>query len=269
LYYRIFCQKATTMSDLTLLDIHRRMMAAPTDQDVCWWYFGTTFAQLDGLPEIPCLQAETIMMYRTETLSPESYRIHWRELGYFRDPVTGLMARSWLNPITGAVVATPNSFMEGPSHHTITLQTGQLLIGLEQAHAIVRSIGVTVEHTDKGRIQLTQEEHKLRGFPLPDGTMPGADSDALSEAKTVLTMFASQADIERPGSDPAPCSGVYSFELSKLPPWMGFDELAGGAVVRGVMHKTSVQDHLNMAAWQQLRATFPSYFTGDVLTPPW
>ena len=93
------------MGEISLLDTHRRLMASATDQDVCWWYLGTTFAQVDGYPDIAALQAETIMIYRTETLSADCYRIHWREVGYFRDPASGEVAHDWLNPITGEIAA--------------------------------------------------------------------------------------------------------------------------------------------------------------------
>jgi len=244
-------------------------MASTLNQDVCWWYLGTTFAQVDGYPDIAALQAETIMIYRTETLSPESYRIHWREVGYFRDPVSGEVAVDWLNPITGELVLAPQSFEEGPSFYTITSKGDGLLIELEQAHARVRGIDAVFGEAGPGRVSLTQRERKVRGFPMPDGTMPQADSDALSETTTVLSLFADQAQLEAPDTIQVACSGLYSFELSKLPPWMGFGDMPGRTIVKGIMRKTNLQDRLNGAAWSRLSTAFPAYFTGKLLTPPW
>ena len=256
------------MSDLTLLDIHRRMMISPGDADICWWYLGTTFARLDGYPDIASLQAETIMIYRPETLSAESYRIHWREIGYFRDPVSGDVAVDWVNPITGETVAAPNSFEEGPSAYTITARDGGLAIDLEQAHATVRGITLKVHDTGNGRINLVQNERKFRGFPLPDGTMPAADSGAMSETMTELSLFADRAKLGAELADMS-CTGVYTFELSALPPWMGFGDQKGHAVVKGVMRKAALQENVNEAALVRLRKAFPGYFSGDKLTPPW
>jgi hypothetical protein len=257
------------MPDISQLDTHRRIMASAEDGDVCWWYLGTTFAQVDGYPDIAALQAETIMIYRTETLSRESYRIHWREVGYFRDPVSGEVAEEWLNPITGEVLNAPRSFEEGPSFYTVTAAAGGLRIELEQAHATVRGIDVSFGQAGPGRVSLTQRERKVRGFPLPDGTMPQAGSAALSETTTVLSLFADRAQLNAPADAEVSCSGLYSFELSNLPPWMGFGAMPGRTMVKGIMRKTHPQEHLNASAWTRLSAAFPSYFTGARLTPPW
>ena len=257
------------MTETSLLHKHRRMMASDSDQDVAWWYLGTTFAQIEGYPEITALQAETIMIYRPETLSDSAYRIHWREVGYFRDPVSGEVADTWLNPVTGQNVAAPRSFEEGPSYYTISTNQDALTIDLEQAHATVRGIDLEISDDIPGRLRLTQQERKRRGFPLPDGSMPAADSGAVSETRTVLSLFADRQAIEHGGEHAAACSGVYTFELSSLPPWMGFGDLKGRAVVKGLMRKTPIQQHLNEAAWARLTAAFPAYFSGTKLTPPW
>jgi hypothetical protein len=256
------------MADLSLLDIHRRIMATPGDEDVCWWYFGTAFAQIEGHSDIATLHAETIMIYRPETLSATSYRLHWREIGYFRDPVTGEMAVEWLNPLTGETVPAPASFEEGPSFYTITQTQQGLDIHLVQAHATVRGINVTLADAGGGRANLVQQEHKVRGFPLADGTMPAPDSGAISQTSTELSFFADRAALEL-GTPDASCSGTYKFELSAVPPWMGFGARPGSAVVRGTIRKARMQDQLNESAWARLRLVFPGYFTGALLTPPW
>jgi len=256
------------MPDTNLLDIHRRIMASATDADICWWYLGTTFILIDGYPEIAALQAETIMIYRPETLSANQYRIHWREIGYFRDPISGEVATNWLNPITGETVAAPNSFEEGPSAYTVTATEDGLAVDLEQAHATVRGIDVTLREISPGRFNLIQNERKVRGFPLPDGSMPSADSKAVSETNTELSIFADRAAIEAPEPD-LTCTGVYTFALSSLPPWAGFGERKGRAVVKGVMRKASMHDPVNEIALIRLRAAFPRYFSGTKLTPPW
>jgi hypothetical protein len=244
------------MTKTTLLSKHRRMMVSDSDQDVCWWYFGTTFVQIEGYPEIVAL------------LSDSSYRIHWREVGYFRDPVSGEVASTWFNPITGATVAAPQSFEEGPSFYTVTENGSGLAVELEQAHAQVRGIDCQIFDDVPGRIRLTQQERKVRGFPLPDGTMPAADSGAVSETTTVLSLFADRKAINAAGQVAAG-AGIYVFELSRLPPWMGFSGLQGRAVVKGAMVKTEPQTHLNQVTWDRLTAAFPSYFSGTELTPPW
>jgi hypothetical protein len=117
---------------------------------------------------------------RPEILSPDSYRLHWREVGYFRDPVTGDVAVSWLNPITGERVPALTTFEEGPSAYTITETSDRLKIELSQRHATVRSIKMILREAGDGRTNLVQQERKVRGFPLADGTMPTPESGATS-----------------------------------------------------------------------------------------
>ena len=167
------------------------------------------------------------------------------------------------------MLPAPKSFEEGPSSYTITAHGDGLTIELEQAHATVRGIDAAFGSAGPGRISLTQRERKVRGFPLPDGTMPQADSGALSETTTVLSLYADAAHLKADGVDQVACSGLYSFELSNLPPWMGFGDMPGRTIVKGIMRKTHPQDRLNGVAWARLTTAFPAYFTGQSLTPPW
>ena len=246
-----------------LLRTYRDVLAAPQDGEVCWWYMGTTFAQPESQPEMAVLQAETIMVYRTVTTSPTSFKMFWREIGYFRDPGTGEIARSWLNPVTGRAMAAPPSFQEGPSCYTVALNGDRLAISLVQAHALVKGIEVSVQQRD-GRVTVTQTERKRRGFPLPDGTMPDPESETACSTCTVLTLFADEAAQEN-----ETCAGLYSFELDQLPGWMGFGAASGRAVVKGVMRKADLHTQVNPIAWGRLRSLFPDFFAGDRIAPNW
>ena len=68
---------------------------------------------------------------------------------------------------------------------------------------------------------------------------------------------------------PSPALGSTASNCPNLPPWMGFGDISGRTMVRGIMRKTNLQEQLNGSAWTRLAAAFPSYFTGDRLTPPW
>jgi hypothetical protein len=83
-----------------------------------------------------------------------------------------------------------------------------------------------------------------------------------------LSFFADRAAIDTAAPDNR-CTGTYTFELSQLPPWMGFGKRAGRAVVRGVMRKTPLQEKLNETEWARQHAAFPGYFSVSLLTPLW
>lgn len=248
------------------LAAYRAMFAGPENGMSAWWYFGEAFAEMDGFPSIPVIQAETLMIYKTQPLSPDAFRMDWWEIGYMRDLATGEIAKSWLNPITGARMPAPSKFEEGPAHFLISRDGDGLKLELTQAHARIERVDVTfTRHGD--RLQLTQVEQKVRGFPLPDGTMPSLDSPNVSRARTQLTLFSGIADL---GQALPPSSGVYDFELSSLPSWMGFGALKGRFLTRGAMVKApDIHHQLNPIAWARLKSLFPERFDRDRVAPKW
>ncbi len=253
------------MSDLDLLDTYRKVFNGAQDGLSAWWYFGQSFADIDGWPSIPTLHAETLMLYRTETLSADSFRMHWWEIGVMRDPVTGETAETWRNPVTGKVVRTPSRFEEGPAYYTVTRRDDALQIDLVQAHARVEEVRVAIAEVD-GQVLIDQTELKTRGFPLPDGTMPDLDSAAVSSARTRLFACAARQDLDR---SCLPASGAYEFELTKLPEWMGFGDRQGRNMVRGTMVKSAIDSRINPTAWARLKQLHPTCFDGDTLLPNW
>lgn len=255
------------MSQLDLFTAYRRMFACPDGELVAWWYFGSCHADVPGYPELLVTAAETVMVYRTETISPDVFRLQWWEIGYFRDPATGEISHSWLNPVTGKTVSAPRMFEEGPATLTISRAGEGVSIDLVQAHAMVRGVDVTWR-IEGDRVFINQQERKARGLPRPDGSLPEEGSPDVSEGVTNLSIFASLADVEA-GGTVYPCTGGYTFELDAPAPWMGFASTQGRMIIRGRMEKTPVDEVLNPIAWQRLKQLFPHAFDGDDLKPRW
>jgi hypothetical protein len=126
---------------------YRCMLASPRDEETHWWYFGTAIITLDGLPPLPAINAATLMVYRTETLSNDSFAIHWDEIGYFADYVTGDPVDSWMNPLSGVRVASPQGFAEGPARYEIARSDQGVAVNLTQPGALDVSIDVSWQHT--------------------------------------------------------------------------------------------------------------------------
>jgi hypothetical protein len=241
-----------------LLLAYRKIVASTSDEEVHWWYFGTSFVEVEGHLRTPIFHPETLMVYRTETLSPTQFRIHWREVGYFRDPVTGDVAQSWLNPLNGQQIRSPQFFAEGPGHYTITATTNGLEVALSQPHAQVRSVEVKF-NTDSTRIAIVQTERKVRGFPNQDGSLPSVGSGG-AEAQTTLAFYADQGAVSSPGVSSAPCSGSYDFVLDCLPPWVGLPKHRGRTLTTGVIAKCGPHETVNLLALQRLKKQFPDFF---------
>jgi len=254
------------MSKLTALQIYRRMFGTPNDGLAAYWYFGTMSVQVEAFPVIPVITAETIMVYKTTTLSEDSFRMDWWEIGYMRDPVTGEVAETWTNPITGKTIPAPRKFEEGPATFTITADGPErLTIGLVQAHAHVLGVDVTISEA-QGQVFLNQVERKIRGFPKQDGSFPEPGEPGAVEARTQLSVWADRQALE---TEAYPfSSGSYEFELS-LPGWMGFGELQGTCLTRGIMRKAPMHERTNPIAWDRLKALFPERFDGEAVKPAW
>lgn len=251
--------------DFDALDAYRRMFATADDGDAAWWYFGTMFVEAPGFLPLPVIQAETLMIYRTTTLSPDAFRMDWWEIGYMRDLSTGKVAETWTNPITGARVPAPQKFEEGPAHFLIQRDGAGLKLELTQPFARIESVTVAFSETD-GRLLLEQTERKVRGFPLPDGTMPDLDSTDVSPARTTLSILSARADLAAANT---PSSGAYDFELRTPPAWTGLAGCGGRAITRGAMVKAEMNEKLNPIAWQRLESIFPDCFDGEVIRPRW
>jgi hypothetical protein len=256
------------MAALDLFSAYRKMFGSSADGESCWWYLGATSLKIPDYPEIPAILPETIMVYRTETLAADAFKLHWLEVGCFRDLLTGELVESWTNPVTGATVGAPNSFAEGPACYTIKAAGNGVQISLVQAHAHVLAVKARYREIG-GRVMLTQTETKLRGFPNADGSLPEPGTPGAATALTTLSLFSDRADLDSAQVHWAPSTGVYSLDLDILPAWMGFGDIAGATRVSGIMHKSTMKDRVNASAWDRLSMLFPSFFHGDSVRADW
>jgi hypothetical protein len=243
-----------TLSPAQQFKDYRRMLASMHDTRVHWWYFGTALVTLEGLPPLPVINAATLMVYRTETLAADRFAIHWDEVGYFADFVTGEPADSWVNPVTGRRMASPQGFAEGPARYEIATTNAGLAVTLTQPGAKINSIEVSWRVANE-RQWLIQKERKTRGFPEVDGKLPAPDSASGFEALTELTFIDDRAGS---GLD---TRGLYAFALAGAPPWMGFDPvLRARATVHGVILKAAPESPPRPASLRILQGMYPEFF---------
>lgn len=235
-------------------DAYRRMLASPRDEEAHWWYFGTAVVTLDGLPPLPAINAATLMVYRAESLTPDSFAIHWDEVGYFADCVTGTPVDSWINPITGRLLASPRGFAEGPARYDIVRVDEGVRVSLTQPGAAVSSIDVSWR-VENDRVWLVQRERKTRGFPEVDGKLPDPGSASGFEAVTELAFL---DDLDGDGRT---TTGIYSFALAGAPPWMGLDPaLKARATVHGRILKAAPDAAPRSDSLRILQSMFPDFF---------
>lgn len=238
-----------------LMRIYRAIFASRRDEEVCWWYSGTTHVEIPGLPDIPVIRSHAIMSYTTQTVSDTQIRIRWHEIGCFADVSTGEAPETWINPLTSVAVSAPRSFREGPGVYTVSAQGTALEIELKQPHAVVERVHAEIDVSDRC-VRLVQQERKVRGFPLPDGTMPPVASGFA--ANTELAFFTTRDEIARPADEFVRPRGVYGFTLTGTPPWMGFAADSGGrTVITGTITKSRPGEIVHPWAARRLRELFP------------
>ena len=239
------------LSGLDLYTVYRKMFSSTAnDAKCCWWYFGTSKANVPDIGLVPTTQVETCMVYKTEDLGPASVNVYWKEVGAFRDIATGELPGPWLNPETGKQEPRRVSFEDGPAHYTISRREGGLHIDLDQAHAKVQS--VTARFTvANGRVCITQTEDKVREVDTPQP----------NPIRTVLKIYASLDELKQPGKTTVKSSGFYtagSTQPDKL--WWS---------VNGLMQKAAVDEKLNPIGWERMRKAYPAFFRGDRVDPSW
>ncbi len=247
------------------VDAWRKIFASLRDEEeVCCWYIGTMFVRPQGVPEIPVMQAETIMVYRASAAPDGATRMRWIEIGRFRDPLTGQPTESWLNPLTGLRVSMPRSFITEPSEYHVRAGTESLAVRLDQHDARVERVDARI--TAQGaRVWVHQTERKVRGVPA---SATAADVAGRPKSITNLSIAADQREVDDPGCLNAAASGSYSFETDALPAWSGIMG-PGSTIVRGLMQKAATDVPVNAEAWQALRAIYPQFFSGDKVAPRW
>ena len=251
---------------LDALDIYRRTLTSAEETDTAWWYLGTSLVQLEREPDIILNHVETVMIYRSRTLGPDSYRVPWWEIGVFRDATTGEVPTLWTNPVTGVEIEAARLFEEGPSGFSIRREDGGVeMFDAVQAFAELESAEIAVRESG-GRVCVTQTERKLRSFPGKDG-IPDLSAGAGSRSLTVLQWYADRADLDSDVPS-VPATGTYSLSLA-TPAWFGFGDLPTRLKVKGLMVKASLDTPLNPRGWADLQRLFPQYFEGGQIRPRW
>ena len=252
---------------LDAFDIYRRTLTSREESESAWWYLGTSTVEVEGYPEIVLSHVETVMIYGSQTLGDDAFRVPWWEIGVFRDAITGEVPTGWVNPITGVEIEPAQKFEEGPSGFSIREAPGG---GIEmfdavQAFASLESCEITVAEVGT-RVVVTQVERKTRSFPGKDG-IPDLSAGEGSRSHTVLQWFADAAELA--GDAPSVhATGMYSLELA-TPAWLGFGDLPSKFMVKGLMVKAPLAPALNPRGWADLQKLYPQYFANGKIQPRW
>lgn len=250
----------------TALDIYRKTLTSLDEVDSAWWYLGTSTLEIADSPEIIVAHVETVMIYRARTLTPDSYRVPWWEIGVFRDAISGEVMSQWTNPVTGATIDHARVFEEGPSGFSIAAAgEGIVMFDAVQAFAALESADIVVDRVGD-RFRIIQTEHKTRSFPGVDG-IPDLAAGQGSRSKTVLQWFADADEVDSDARS-VHATGAYSLELA-TPAWLGFGDTPTRFRVNGLMVKAPLEPPLNPRGWADLQTLFPQYFENGAIKPRW
>ena len=254
---------------MNLFNAYRKMFASFDDEVVVWWYCGVVMSQREGVGVVPLTQAETIMVYRTRDVAPDTFTIAWTEVGYFRDINTGERLEGWFNPFSGLIEPYPKSFVDGPATFTVKCvgdgPDAGVDIQLVQHNARIDGVALKASVNAKS-LGLVQTETKTRTFHRPDGSLPGLDSPDATAIETVLSIWSDLAAVNDPAQRNVASHGFYS---------SGSGKAGGGGgswaqtKVQGTMYKARPDQRINPIAWDRLKAFYPAFFKGDRIAPEW
>jgi hypothetical protein len=90
-----------------------KLRAAVDTRDVYYWFTGRLDLAVAGEPLRPIVDVETLILRRTEQRGPLEWDVTDWEASFYRDPETGEVAESLVNPATGRTVR-PLHYREGP-----------------------------------------------------------------------------------------------------------------------------------------------------------
>jgi hypothetical protein len=247
---------------MDLFNTYRKMFASLDDEPVVWWYCGGVTAPRLGVGSVPHVQAETIMAYRTRSLSADRFTIDWTEVGYFRDITTGEPLQGWFNPFTQLIEPYPKTFVDGPATFTVSRVGDGIAVELVQHNARVDGVQVAVCRSTAS-VGLVQTETKTRTYHRPDGSLPPLDSPEATQIETVLSIWSPLAAVDDAAVHNTAAHGFYRSGSRAT----ANGQAAGGSwaatVVAGTMRKGRADERVNPQAWQRLQQRFPDFFDGD------
>ncbi len=232
------------------LAVYIKMFASMTKgAECCWWFMGALPRDVQDVGAVDTIQEETVRIHRTEMVSADQIDFRWREVGIFRDIMTGEIPEQRFDPVTG-LSKTGNTTIGGGASARVTVRKADadLSVGVSipgNTTGII-SVGATV---DSGRVCLTHTEDKTRA--LSDGT-PGPTN------RTTFKIYANLSDLK--GNAPnVPANGFYGVK----------NRDTGKIFVNGLVRKAALDEKVNPIAWNRLKAAHPSFFKDDRLAPSW
>lgn len=248
---------------MDIFNAYRKLFASTNNESVCWWYCGVVSADFEGFGDLPRFQAETVMVFDTKTPAPDTLKITWKEIGYFRNIATGEIADAWHNPFTGINEVRSKSFEDGPAEYTVTRNGDGVDVFLTQSHALIEKVKLVTSTAD-GRVSFVQTEDKTRTYQRPDGSWPDVNSAEARQVRTVLSIFGDLAEVEDPTTTNVRAAGFYRSGAVK----QGTD-LRSRSHVKGIMQKAAPDEVLNPIAWHRLKKLYPGFFRGERVDPGW
>jgi hypothetical protein len=217
--------------------------------ECCWWFMGALPRDVEDVGPVDTIQEETVRIHRTEVIGPGQIDVRWREVGVFRDIITGEVPDQRFDPVTG--ISKPgNSLLGGGPGVRVSIRTAgdELSVSLDQPGSTTGAITLSAS-IDGNRVCLTHIEDKTRiqssGPPAPTN-------------RTAYKIYANLNDLK--GAEPSvQADGFYGVK----------NRDTGKVFVNGLMRKAALDEKVNPIAWNRLKMAHPTFFKGDRLGPTW
>lgn len=231
-------------------EVYLKMFASTArGAECCWWFMGALPRDVDDVGPVATIQEETVRIHRTEVIGPGQTDFRWREVGVFRDIMTGEVPDSRFDPVTGTSQPGGSLLGGGPSVRVSVRKAGEgLTVRLEIPGSKVGDITVGAK-IEGNRVCLTHLEDKTRvqgGGPPPPVN------------RTAFKIYANLSDLKG-GAPWVQAHGFYGVK----------NRDTGKIFVNGLMRKATLDEKVNLIAWNRLKTAHPTFFNGDRFGPRW
>lgn len=231
-------------------EVYLKMFASTAQgAESCWWFMGALPRDVEDVGPVDTIQEETVRIHRTEVMGPGQVNLRWREVGVFRDVMTGEVPDSRFDPVTGMSQPGGRLLGGGPGARVTVRKAGEgFTVGLEVPGSAVGDITVGAR-IEGNRVCLTHFEDKTRiqasGPPAPTN-------------RTVFKIYANLSDLKG-GAPEVQAHGFYGVK----------NRDTGKIFVNGLMRKAALDEKVNPIAWSRLKTAHPTFFNGDRFGPTW
>jgi hypothetical protein len=255
------------------VEAYMKMTSTLGDEIVRGWFGGHVFSLVENQPLRPLMKLEGFGVGNAKRQPDGSYRIGWKEVGFYKDLVTDQVIDSWINPLGDRtqVMHIQNHSVASTISPTFKKQSGGPP-GMDQS---------TIQRADYRRPNDASEPFLLPWWQIGDTTILWMDVSAVlpnplppevwpreSSGQTIRiaeqTMYSAKtADFTNPALQSVDYVGAWN-RFSPWLPWMEMGGQPGGLFLRAGTKRMRSFDELSPTLRAYAEKHYPEFLDPTV-----